>query len=309
MGLINMTKSRKITCINCKTLIFRSVAHINENLKLGRNFYCSLKCQSQYLSQKKSLPCENNNCSNTFSRSPKEISCHNYCSRSCAIKINNRKFPKRKALISICQNDLCGREFKGVNKYCSRLCVFIAKRKYTSEELIEIIQKVANKLGRTPAKREIKEVSERAIKLFGSWNKAIIAAGLQPLRSHSQRMYKRTNTKAKDGHICDSISEALVDNWLTEKEIVHKRNFPYPKTGHRADWAILDGKLLIEYFGLAKDSPRYDRTIRRKKAICRRHKLQLVAIYPDDLYPKNRLDEKLKSLTSLCAQKGRSLVG
>ena len=50
----------------------------------------------------------------------------------------------------------------------------------------------------------------------------------------------------------------------------------------------------MEYFGLANDSPRYDRAIRKKKGLCRKHKLRLIEIYPQDIYPKEYLNDKLK---------------
>jgi len=171
-----------------------------------------------------------------------------------------------------------------------------AGRRYTPQQLIDIIERTARALKRVPAKRELKEIADMCRETFGSWNNAIITAGLQPNRSHSQRMYKRTNTVALDGHLCDSVSEAIIDNWLTKNNIFHKREVFYPKTNYRADWAIFVGgqKIFVEYFGLANDSPRYDRTIVKKKKLCRKHKLTLVAIYPQDVYPKECLDGRLR---------------
>lgn len=131
------------------------------------------------------------------------------------------------------------------------------------------------------------------IHTFGTWNKTIEAAGLIPNRSHDHRMYKRSMTKALDGHLCDSISEALIDNWLSAHGIPHERNVKYPQTNHRADWKI-QGSIFVEYFGLAKDSPRYDRAITLKKKLCEENGVKLVEIYPNDLYPKIAIDDKFK---------------
>lgn len=136
------------------------------------------------------------------------------------------------------------------------------------------------------------EISHKAIHLFGSWNNAITTADLNPNRSHDNRMYKRLLGKAKDGHECDSISEILIDNWLTEHNISHVRDEKYPTTNHKADWAIGDN-VFIEYFGLVKDSPRYDREIKLKKRLCKKNAIKLIEIYPKDLYPKNSLDNRL----------------
>jgi hypothetical protein len=167
---------------------------------------------------------------------------------------------------------------------------------YTKIEAILAIQEATIKLGRTPAKRELKHISDKCAGMFGSWNNAVLAAGLEPHRSDSNRMYRRTRTKAHDGHICDSISEAIVDNWLTQHKIPHNRDTKYPTTKHRADWSIKNGEIFIEYFGLAKDSLRYDREVKIKKSICQKNKIKLVELYPTDLYPIVALDKKFSSI-------------
>jgi len=286
---------KKIFCTNCKKRIYRSIGRMNENLKLRHNFYCSKKCEFQYKSKKQLLVCEN--CGEFFTRSPHAFSPHNYCSRSCAVMVNNKKHSKRKAEFKTCMS--CGRQFKksmGNLKFCSIKCRVEAKRKYTPEQLIDIIKLTAQELKRVPAKRELKIARACEIS-FGSWNNAIIAAELQPNRSHSQRMYKCINAKALDGHLCDSISEVIIDNWLTANKIPHERNILYPGTNHKADWSVNFGNrnIFIEYFGLANDSPRYDRSVRKKKLICEKYKLKLIEIYPRDLYPEICLDAILKN--------------
>ena len=292
-----MAKLKRVFCANCKKPIYRSNGRINENLKLRHNFYCSRKCQYQYGTKKQSLTCEN--CGKVFLRCPKDISLHNYCSHSCAAIVNNKKSPKRKVKMGTCIK--CGKSFKkrGRLKYCSIKCRREAEW-HTPKELVGIIRNTIQKLGRVPAKRELRGIDNACRRFFGSWNNAIIAAGFQPNRSHDHRMYKRIKTKAMDGHLCDSISEATIDNWFTENKILHKRNVPYPETNHTADWSIeLRGRVIfIEYFGLAKDSPRYDRSIAKKKTICCKHKIKLIEVYPWDLYPKINLDTKLKIFLS-----------
>jgi hypothetical protein len=167
---------------------------------------------------------------------------------------------------------------------------------YTKAEIVLAIQKATKELGRPPAKRELKNVSDKCAGMFGSWNNAIVAAGLTPNRSDDNRMYRRTKTKAHDGHLCDSVSEAIIDNWLTQNKISHTRDTKYPTTNHRADWAIKDSKVFIEYFGLAKDSSRYDRAVKEKIKLCHKNKIKLIEIYPKDLYPGNQLDKVLNRL-------------
>ncbi|MBI4133231.1 hypothetical protein HY478_01310 [Candidatus Uhrbacteria bacterium] len=110
-------------------------------------------------------------------------------------------------------------------------------------------------------------------------------------------------TKAKDGHVCDSVSEALIDNWLTEHGIAHERDARYPGgTNHTADWRVGD-TVFLEYFGLAHDSPRYDKAISEKKKICEQHAILLIEIYPQDLYPTMQLSEKIPSLLKVILPK------
>ena len=240
--------------------------------------------------------CGNPTCKERFYRSPHDVRKVTgiYCSQSCAARINNKKFPKREACLGTCAGNQCGTTIRGTAKYCSVECRRAAEHTDPGK-LTEALKRIAHTLGRTPAKREAMPITESCIYTFGSWNNAVIAAGLNPHRSDSQRMYKRTNTVAIDGHKCDSISEAIVDNWLTKNNISHLRNAPYPGTGHRADWGIRN-KVFIEYFGLAHDSPRYDRSIQEKRKLCKKHSIKLIEIYPTDLYPTIKLENKFKPL-------------
>lgn len=294
-----MLKYHKIVvCSFCGKSFYKYAGHIKENLKLGHNFYCSLKCQYKYKTKKQKLECEN--CGKQFLRAPHAISPHNYCSQSCAAIVNNKKclkgHAKIKPKLKTCVK--CGKQFRkntGNKKYCSIKCRREAEWR-TPEDLLNIIKNVAQKLKRVPARREVSGIDKSCKRFFGSWNNAIKAAGFIPNRSHDDRMYKRANAKAIDGHLCDSISELLIDNWLTKNNISHEKNVPYPKTNHRADWGInLKGRIIfIEYFGLANDSPRYDRAVKEKRELCGKHKISLISIYPKDLYPKNFLEDNLK---------------
>ena len=292
----------KVKCAFCGKEYLREVGRVNEAKKFGWNQYCSKECQSRAKKKKIEKPCGNPNCNKIVSRPlsqfKKSKSGLVFCSRSCAAIVNNRKSPKRKAEFRICV--ICGKRFKksvGNSRFCSIKCYLKAKQKYTPQKLIEIIRQATKNLKRVPARRELEKIYHACAKYFGSWNGAILAAGFQPNRSHNQRMYKCLKIKAKDGHLCNSASEALIDDWLTKNNIFHEKDAPYPETNHRADWAIfINGKrVFIEYFGLANDSPRYDRTVQEKKKLCQKHRIPLIEIYHWDLYPKRRLEEKVKN--------------
>ena len=289
----------KVKCAFCGKSFFRKKGQYNEAKKFSWNQYCSRKCLSRDKLKRKVLYCEN--CGKRFERTPSDISPHNYCSQSCAAIVNNKKclkgHAKIKPKLKICIK--CGKPFRkstGNLKYCSIKCRREAER-HTPEELLGVIRDATQELGRVPARRELERIDSACGKIFGSWNNAIIAAGFQPNRSHSQRMYKRTNTIAIDGHLCDSISESLIDNWFTENNIFHEKNVIYPGTNYRADWVVFRGdqKIFVEYFGLANDSPRYDRTIKRKQKLCQKHNFELIEIYPKDIYPKKNLSKKLQN--------------
>ena len=288
----------KVICKYCRKDIYRESGRIRENIKLGHNFYCSKECEAAARTLKRKLICDNPECKKEFSRQLNDILANNYCSRSCAAHINNQKFPKRGVEFKICANTVCGSPFKGRDKYCSVACYSTMRRHYTPAELLGMLQSAAHKLGRTPTRRELHLIDKPCIEHFGSWNGAVTAAGLVPNRSHSQRMYKRMRANAWDGHICDSISEVIIDNWFTEHDIPHQRDIRYPGTNHLADWG-LPGNIFIEYFGLVKDSPRYDRVVWKKKDLCRKHGIELIEIYPQDLYPKVILGKKFKNFISL----------
>lgn len=292
-----MARLKEVFCKTCGKAFFRSNGRYNEAKKFGWNQYCSKKCLSQDRTKRQTLLCEN--CGNAILRSLSAVSVHNFCSHFCSATVSNKnRFDIRDAKMKVCLQ--CGKQYrkiKGNLKYCSLSCRRVAEG-YTNEQLIGIIRENVKRLGRVPARREVMKIVDACVRRFGTWNNAIIAAGFAPNRSDSQRMYKRTNTKASDGHLCDSISEALIDNWLFSHKISHQRNACYPTTNHKADWAIeVNGqKVFIEYFGLAKDSKRYDRDLNRKKELCKESVIPLIEIYPNDLYPKNHLDYKLKFL-------------
>ena len=111
-----------VICSYCSKNFPKDNRHINENLKFGHNFFCSPKCQYTYKNKQQELICENKRCNNEFKRPPHSISPHNFCSRSCAVTINNVRFPKRIAIVRNCS--YCGHKLllRNKSKYCSIIC-------------------------------------------------------------------------------------------------------------------------------------------------------------------------------------------
>lgn len=207
-----------------------------------------------------------------------------YCSRSCAVTVNNSKFPKKIAKRGNC--GICGKEFKGIKQYCSKRCKWQAQiigKEILSSWIIEFYAK--NK--RVPVKRECPHY--RSIRnVFGTWNKAVEAAGLHlnPVR-FAERQF------ANDGHSCDSIAEKLIDNWLAEHNIPHERNISYPDGKHTADFLV--NGIFIEFFGLTGELKEYDAHTQIKERLARKHHMPLLKIYPKDMYPLTKLDNMLSN--------------
>lgn len=275
-----------VTCSCCSKFFLRASRRIVESKKFKWKVFCSPKCLADSRKNGKYLICDNPKCSKKFYRAHKDISQHNFCSRSCAISINNSKFPKNPGIRRKCA--YCGKEFVSRKKYCSSAChsnrQFIGK-----EELLKRIKKFYKENGRIPIKSEFPN-SRAARNTFGAWNNAIKAAGFIPNPVMFAKKYI-----ANDGHKCDSLAEKIIDDWLYLRKIQHKRSVPYPGgLGFTADFVI--GNYWIEFFGLHGQHRRYDELRKGKLQLARKYRLGLIGIYPKHLFPRNRLDQELANV-------------
>lgn len=144
-----------------------------------------------------------------------------------------------------------------------------------------------------------KPTIQRVTECYGSWLAALIEAGV--LEDGTRRTSRGTQCLAKDGHVCLSLGEKTIDDFLFGRGIAHEKEPLYPEGNYRADFAV-DG-VLIEYFGLAGD-PDYDAKARLKQRICRKHAVKLISVYPRDLASTRRLESKV--LDALPLQEKRS---
>lgn len=236
----------------------------------------------------KILHCANPKCNKKFYRKlnqfKKSKSGYIYCSGSCAATVNNSKFPKRKATIKKCI--YCNKKFKGgAKKYCSSKCKNKA-RILTEKEISKQIQEFYKIHERIPFKIEFPHYNA-AQERFGSWNKAIKAAGFEP----NPVMFAKKHI-ANDGHKCDSFAEKIIDDWLHSNDIKHRRNIPYPDSRYTADFSV--GKKIIEFFGLNGELKKYDQNKIVKEGLAKKYNIELIEIYPKDLFPINRLGKLLK---------------
>jgi len=211
---------------------------------------------------------------------------HSYCSRSCAAIVNNSKSPKRHPRIRICP--ACGKQFSGRRKYCSKACR-PKPQKVTKKQIIEEIKEFYKNNRRIPLKREYHHYKATRLR-FGTWNKAIKAAGFEP----NPVMFAK-KCIANDKHKCDSLAEKIIDDWLYRRKIKHGTNVPYPENNSlTADFVV--GNYWIEFFGLSGKLRTYNQLKKRKLRIAKKLNLHLIAIYPQDLFPNGKFGKILSRL-------------
>lgn len=281
----------KVKCSFCGKEYSRETGRFNEAQKFSWKQYCSRKCQNQARISRIEKTCANPHCNKKVSRELNQVeksrSGRIFCSSSCAAIVNN--LPRRK--IKICP--VCGRQFHGEWKYCSNFCrsrVINPKKKNESEKRQGILNRIKTfykTQGRIPIKKEKPGLARGAQAVFGTWNKAIEAAGFESNPVKFSKKYI-----ANDGHKCDSFAEKIIDDWLYSKDIKHQRNIPYPKSLYTVDFQV-NGKF-IEFLGLSGELKEYDKNTKLKEELSKKYNLKLIKIYPRDLFPVNKLAKILK---------------
>jgi len=281
----------QLKCSNCGKVVNRSSGRVNEANRFGWKTYCSLKCLGRSRNTRQECICSNPGCKKTFSRKSSEIKSINsiYCSSSCAATHINHKYPIRFAKVRTCL--LCAKHYYGRRKYCSDKCAKTGQIKKLSigkEELIRKIEQFYQKNGRIPLKAEFKHYPS-AMRTFGTWNKAVRAAGYATNPVLFAKKYI-----ANDGHKCDSFAEKIIDDWFYTRKIPHQINVPYEGTKMTADFKV--NETLIEFFGLRGQLKSYDRLADKKEKLIKDRNLKIISLYPKDLFPKNHLNILFKSL-------------
>ena len=133
--------------------------------------------------------------------------------------------------------------------------------------------------------------------IYGSWFEGLAHSGCLPDGVLvGPRGYK---CLARDGHVCRSLDEQYIDNWLFEHGVAHECEPRYPRhealnsTGLIADWKV--GDVYIEYFGLVGETA-YNAKMVRKQLLAEALGLRLVSILPSNL---GRLDEVLGDILTI----------
>lgn len=280
----------EVQCAFCKRKFVRRLGRYNEAVKKGWKQYCSKTCQIQAKITRVKKKCGNLSCQKivikTLNQYKKSKTGKIFCSRSCAVAFHNYNTPKRKAKTRNCPN--CNKKFTGWNKYCSSECLFKSQG-VSKKQVIGYIKRFYKEKGRLPVKREYSHY-KRARTLFGTWNRAVGAAGFNPNPVLFAKKFI-----ANDGHSCDSLSEKIIDDWLYARKIKHMINIRYP--GDK--FLTVDFKIKsywIEFFGLNGELKSYDRLKNLKLKIAKKKGLKLIEIYPRDLFPQCKLEKRLAFL-------------
>lgn len=152
-------------------------------------------------------------------------------------------------------------EYQGVFKLNDSLKLFrkrgfdIPNREYiySKQEVIGAIQAFAKEHGRIPQYRDFGPDDHRypstgpVKRLFGTWNKAIAAAGFEP---NIQTGFG-IPTYGKDGHLYRSKAEAnFANKYLFEQyDYQIEPHYPAPHSDWMYDWYVCDLDLYIELDG------------------------------------------------------------
>lgn len=134
----------------------------------------------------------------------------------------------------------------------------------------------------------------RIKKHYGSWLNALVDAGI--LENGTRPTSRGTQCLAKDGHVCFSLAEKTIDDFLFSRGIAHKRETKYPEGNFRTDFSVQG--IFIEYFGLMGNAE-YELKAKLKRNLCEKHKVQLISIYPRDLLSLKKLEQKLNIVLAL----------
>jgi len=114
--------------------------------------------------------------------------------------------------------------------------------------------------------------------LFGSWLAALIETGI--LEDGAKQTARGTQCLAVDGHVCLSIGEKTIDDFLYYNGIVHEKEPSYPEGYFRADFKI--DNVFVKYFGLAGNKE-YDDKTKHKIGLCQKHNIPLISLYSKDI--------------------------
>jgi hypothetical protein len=177
---------------------------------------------------------------------------------------------------------------------------------YKSLERIPTLEFMKNVPLRLPSRPTQKQISigitllempspELYVERFGSWLRSLELAGV--LEGGYRKTSRGIQVIAKDGHICLSLGEKVVDDWLSARGVLHEKEPKYPfhpefnpRKFLRADWKVKD--TLVEYAGMMKDYE-YSLKMKKKKSLADEANIDVIILTEEDL---DDLENKLGRL-------------
>jgi len=130
---------------------------------------------------------------------------------------------------------------------------------------------------------------------YGTWFEGLVQLGILP--NNVLPTERGIMCVASDNHICLSLAEMKIDDWLHSHNISHEKEpfYPYHPILNisglkKGDWKV--GNTYIEYFGLAGDEE-YDERSESKLLLAEALNIRVISIFPKDL---KKLDEILFEL-------------
>jgi len=296
-------KYTEISCACCGNQFQKLTKHYKWELKKNPNhtFYCSRNCIHNSRSEAAKVSRNCLNCGKEFESTSAKKS-RKCCSKSCASEYSRSYIDYTKVAESLRKYDQkecphCNLKFypnKVDQTFCSSDCHYInlhGRDKFDKDSFISELIEMSNGIGTRLQKREVPHyMYSNAVRLFGSWNVAVEEAGLVP----NDRKYVRNRYTAKDGHIADSLSELVVDNFLYDNGVKHDIHVQYPFDGNYVcDFYLPTYDVWVEYFGLYDEIDSYTKDANHKIKTCDDNGLTLISIFPRDLYPNINLNSLL----------------
>ena len=132
---------------------------------------------------------------------------------------------------------------------------------------------------------------------FGTWFAVLDEAGLLP--DGIRRTARGYQCQAQDGHLCLSLGERTIDDFLHDEGIDHEREPRYPFGRYRADFKV--GETLIEYAGLTGDKG-YDSKLAMKVHRARSLGIEVLVVFPQALHSRSALRRALGSVVGSAEQ-------
>lgn len=206
----------------------------------------------------------------------------------------------------------------GVSRYCQDCC-FAARtgvtRQWTRESAVAALRELAEAFGGIPrqayafealpltAAVEVRDRCMRALCAMPEVNALKELLGVQDwlgalqacdLIGEARPASRGTWCRAEDGHLCRSLIEKAIDDWMARKGLDHEREPRWtahptlnPNGRKRADWLLPSGAY-VECVGMMED-PAYADKIRLKQRLAADLGVRLYLVGPTDLHDLDRI--------------------